>query len=61
MKNVEFVVVEEMPVFRNGNADLMRYLSENIKYPTVSAEQGVQGKVVVQFYCGRSWRDSESG
>ena len=39
---MEFVVVEEMPVFRNGNADLMRYLSENIKYPTVSAEQGVQ-------------------
>ena len=32
-ENVEFVVVEEMPVFRNGNADLMRYLSENIKYP----------------------------
>ena len=26
-ENVEFVVVEEMPVFRNGNADLMRYLS----------------------------------
>ena len=41
-----------MPVFRNGNADLMRYLSENIKYPTVSAEQGVQGKVVVQFIVG---------
>ena len=51
-ENVEFVVVEEMPVFRNGNADLMRYLSENIKYPTVSAEQGVQGKVVVQFIVG---------
>ncbi len=34
-ENVEFVVVEEMPVFRNGNADLMRYLSENIKYPTI--------------------------
>ena len=49
---VEFVVVEEMPVFRNGNADLMRYLSENIKYPTVSAEQGVQGRVVVQFVVG---------
>lgn len=47
-ENVEFVVVEEMPVFRNGNADLMRYLSENIKYPTVSAEQGVQGRVVVK-------------
>ena len=51
-ENVEFVVVEEMPMFRDGTADLMKYLSENIKYPTVSAEQGVQGKVVVQFIVG---------
>lgn len=51
-ENVEFVVVEEMPMFRDGTADLMKYLSENIKYPTVSAEQGVQGKVVVQFVVG---------
>lgn len=60
-ENVEFVVVEEMPVFRNGNADLMRYLSENIKYPTVSAEQGVQGRVVVQFVVGVHGEDPESG
>lgn len=48
----EFILVEEMPQFRNGTSDLMKYLSENIKYPTVSAEQGVQGKVVVQFVVG---------
>ncbi len=47
-----FIIVEEMPKFRNGTADLMKYLSENIKYPTVSAEQGVQGKVVIQFVVG---------
>lgn len=40
-ENVEFVVVEEMLVFCNGNVDLMRYLSENIKYFIVSVEQGV--------------------
>lgn len=49
-----FVIVEEMPVFGSGTADLMKYLSSNIKYPTVSAEQGVQGKVVVQFVVGTS-------
>ena len=48
----EFIVVEEMPVFGSGTADLMKYLSQNIKYPTVSAEEGRQGKVVVQFVVG---------
>lgn len=51
-EETEFMIVEEMPVFGSGTADLMKYLSANIKYPTVSAEQGVQGKVVVQFVVG---------
>lgn len=51
-EETEFIIVEEMPMFGNGTADLMKYLSANIKYPTVSAEQGVQGKVVVQFVVG---------
>lgn len=51
-EEIEFVVVEEMPMFGSGTADLMKYLSSNIKYPTISAEQGVQGKVVVQFVVG---------
>lgn len=51
-EETEFMIVEEMPMFGSGTADLMKYLSANIKYPTVSAEQGVQGKVVVQFVVG---------
>lgn len=51
-EETEFIIVEEMPMFGSGAADLMKYLSANIKYPTVSAEQGVQGKVVVQFVVG---------
>lgn len=51
-EETEFIIVEEMPMFGSGTADLMKYLSANIKYPTVSAEQGVQGKVVVQFVVG---------
>lgn len=27
----------------------MKYLSSNIKYPTISQETGSQGKVIVQF------------
>lgn len=51
-EETEFIIVEEMPMFGSGTADLMKYLSSNIKYPTISAEQGVQGKVVVQFVVG---------
>jgi protein TonB len=44
-----FEVVEKMPSFPGGNAAMMQYLSKNIKYPTISQENGVQGRVVVQF------------
>ena len=43
-------VVENMPEFPNGGqAGLMQYLSKNIKYPTISQEQGTQGRVTCQF------------
>ena len=45
-----FEVVEQMPEFPNGGmAGLMQYLSKNIKYPTIAQENGVQGRVIVQF------------
>ncbi len=44
-----FQVVEEMPDYPGGMAECLKFLSKNIKYPTVSQENGVQGKVIVQF------------
>ena len=44
-----FEVVEQMPEFPGGNAALMQYLNKNIKYPVIAQEQGVQGRVIVQF------------
>ncbi|MDO4215686.1 MAG: energy transducer TonB [Bacteroidales bacterium] len=44
-----FQVVENQPEFPGGQSALMQYLSKNIKYPTISQENGVQGRVVVQF------------
>ena len=44
-----FTVVEQMPLFPGGDAALMAYLRDNIHYPTVAAENGVQGRVVVGF------------
>jgi protein TonB len=44
-----FQVVEEMPEFPGGMAECLKFLGKNIKYPTISQENGVQGKVIVQF------------
>ena len=44
-----FQVVEEMPEFPGGMGECMKFLSKNIKYPTISQENGVQGRVIVQF------------
>jgi len=48
-----FDVVEQMPSFPGGNAALMAYLANNIKYPVVAQENGVQGRVVVSFVVER--------
>lgn len=48
-EDVVFVVAEKMPSFPGGDAALVQYLGKNIKYPTISAEIGTQGRVIVQF------------
>lgn len=48
-----FTVVEQMPMYPGGDAALMGYLRDNIKYPTVAAENGVQGRVIVGFVVER--------
>ena len=48
-----FTVVEQMPMYPGGDAALMGYLRDNIHYPTVAAENGVHGRVVVGFVVER--------
>ena len=44
-----FQVVEDDPQFPGGMQALMKFLRDNIKYPSVCQDQGIQGRVVVQF------------
>ena len=44
-----FEVVEEAPEVPGGMGALMKFLGSNIKYPTIAQENGVQGRVIVQF------------
>lgn len=44
-----FTVVESMPEFPGGDAARMKFLQENIKYPQMARESGIQGTVYVTF------------
>lgn len=48
-ENYVFQVVEKQPEFPGGNEALTKYLGQNIKYPTVAAQNGIQGRVVCRF------------
>ncbi len=44
-----FTVVEAMPEFPGGMGKLMAYLGNNIKYPPLAKESGIQGRVFINF------------
>ena len=45
-----FVIVEEMPDFKDAdNNKFSEYIANNLKYPDIAAENGIQGKVFVAF------------
>lgn len=47
--NKVFTVVEQQPQFPGGEAALLKYVAEHIRYPSVAQENNIQGRVVVQF------------
>ena len=48
-EDVIFVVVERQPEFPGGMVALNRFLHDNIRYPQIAMEHGIQGRVVLQF------------
>jgi len=44
-----FTVVESMPSFPGGMGELMKFLGQNINYPTLAKESGIQGRVFINF------------
>ena len=53
-ENKVFDVVEEQPSFPGGQGALMQWLRDNIKYPVIAAENGVEGRVIVQFVVSKT-------
>ena len=44
-----FTVVEEMPDFPGGQAELLKFIAKSIKYPVIAQENGIQGRVICAF------------
>lgn len=47
-----FENVEIMPTFSGGDSELRKFLATNLKYPTIAAENGVEGRVIIRFIVG---------
>ncbi len=45
-----FFIVEDMPTFRGGGLEAFRkFVQSNLEYPQIAAENGISGRVFVQF------------
>lgn len=49
-----FQVVENAPAFPGGDGARMKFLQDNIRYPAMARESGIQGTVYVTFVVERS-------
>ncbi|MBD8347136.1 MULTISPECIES: energy transducer TonB [unclassified Dysgonomonas] len=54
-----FVSVEQMPQFPGGDVELMKFINGGIKYPTIAAENGIEGRVVIRFVVGKDGNVSD--
>lgn len=50
---MNIAMVEQKPEFPGGEAAMYKYLGENIVYPSAASEEGIQGRVVVEFVVGK--------
>lgn len=57
--NQVFTVVEQKPQFPGGDAALLKWVSEHIRYPAMAQENNIQGRVVVQFVVTKTGKVGE--
>ena len=50
---MSIAMVEQKPQFAGGEAAMYKWLGDNIVYPPAAAEEGVSGRVVVEFVVGK--------
>lgn len=58
-KEEVFSSAAHMPSYPGGEAALMRYLSDHLRYPETAASNNIQGKVIVQFVVTKTGKIGE--
>jgi len=46
--------VEQMPQFPGGEEELLKFIHDNLRYPPVAAEVGIEGRVTIRFVVSRN-------
>jgi TonB family protein len=50
LNNAPFVVVQEMPMYQpGGDAGLLRFITNNTKYPEEAKSKKIEGRVIIRF------------
>ncbi|MCP2043711.1 TonB family protein [Pontibacter sp. HSC-36F09] len=47
--NEPYAYVEEMPQFKGGESEMMKFLGTNIQYPAIAKSNGIEGLAVLSF------------
>ena len=58
MEEEVFMFVENMPDFPGGQQAMMKYIAENIQYPIIAMENGIQGRVICSFVVEKDGKPS---
>lgn len=53
-KEEPYTMVEQMPQFPGGPAELMKYIAKHLRYPVVAQENGIQGRVILRFVVSKT-------
>ena len=53
-KIYNIALVDTIPVFPGGNQAMYKWLTDNIKYPPEAVEEGIQGKVIIEFVVSKT-------
>ncbi|MDR1707870.1 energy transducer TonB [Dysgonomonas sp.] len=49
-----FVTVEQMPTFPGGEVEMQKFIRDNLRYPVVAQEAGIQGRVTLRFVVSKT-------
>ncbi|GAB6009274.1 energy transducer TonB [Dysgonomonas reticulitermitis] len=49
-----FITVEQMPTFPGGEVEMQKFIRDNLRYPVVAQEAGIQGRVTLRFVVSKT-------